>query len=151
MSIEELFELARVNGASSGEVALRRPLRRGLARLVARPGSEGALAPTAALGRGAKRVFDVSVAVALLLVLAPLLLAVALAIRLESPGPAFFRCRRVGMGGELFDMFKFRKMADGAQGPPLRGSDDERFTRLGRVLASTRLDGSSSSTSCSAR
>jgi lipopolysaccharide/colanic/teichoic acid biosynthesis glycosyltransferase/dTDP-glucose pyrophosphorylase len=72
--------------------------------------------------------------------LAPSLLLVALAIRLDSPGPAFFRCRRVGAGGRPFDMLKFRKMVDGANGPPLRSSDDERHTRLGRFLAGTKLD-----------
>jgi lipopolysaccharide/colanic/teichoic acid biosynthesis glycosyltransferase/dTDP-glucose pyrophosphorylase len=141
VSIEELLDQAYPHGASSGEVALRRPWRRGLARLAVRSrgsGIHGAL--PAALSRGAKRALDLSVAGALLVFLAPILVLVALAIRLDSPGPVFFRCRRVGEGGRDFDMLKFRKMVHGAQGPPLRSSDDERYTRLGSFLAGTRLD-----------
>jgi lipopolysaccharide/colanic/teichoic acid biosynthesis glycosyltransferase/dTDP-glucose pyrophosphorylase len=51
-----------------------------------------------------------------------------------------YRCRRVGRGGREFAMLKFRKMRVGAGGPPLRAPDDDRYTRFGRVLASTRID-----------
>jgi NDP-mannose synthase len=94
----------------------------------------------AKLDRAAKRVLDVLVSAVLLLVLAPILVLVAALIRLDSPGPAFYRCRRVGSHGRGFDMLKFRKMVDGATGSPLRASEDERYTRLGRFLAATRLD-----------
>ncbi len=134
------MEQARANFASSGEVALRHPARRGLARLAARTGSNWASALTAALDRAARRALDVGAAGTLLLVLSPMLILVVIAIRLESPGAAFFRCRRVGIGGHPFDMLKFRKMFHGATGPPLRTSEDDRYTRLGRFLASTRLD-----------
>ncbi len=90
----------------------------------------------AALQRG----LDILVAAALLLVLAPVILMVALAIKLESRGPAFYRCRRIGRGGREFGMLKFRKMHDGAQGPALASWDDGRFTRLGPFLARTKLD-----------
>jgi NDP-mannose synthase len=140
LSIEELLDQTFPNGASSGQVVLRHPIRRGLERL-ARSESDGVSASLpAALGRGAKRALDLSVAGALLALLAPLLLLVALAIRVDSPGPALFRCRRVGAGGRQFNMLKFRKMVHGAKGPPLRSGDDDRYTRLGRFLVRTRLD-----------
>ena len=86
------------------------------------------------------RVFDTSSAVFLLAALAPVAIALAVAIKLESRGPALYRSRRVGVGGREFDMLKFRKMPDGAGGPPLTAPEDERFTQLGRFLARTKLD-----------
>jgi lipopolysaccharide/colanic/teichoic acid biosynthesis glycosyltransferase len=89
---------------------------------------------------GAKRLLDLTVAVVLLLLFAPLFLAVAVAIKLDSPGPVFYRCRRIGLeGGELM-MLKFRKMWDGASGLPLTASADDRLTRVGRVITDLKLD-----------
>jgi lipopolysaccharide/colanic/teichoic acid biosynthesis glycosyltransferase len=93
-----------------------------------------------ALGRSAKRGLDLAVASTLLVVLLPLIAVVAAAIKLDSRGPAFFRCRRVGYGGREFGMLKFRKMAHDAAGGALTAPEDDRFTRLGRVLAKTKLD-----------
>jgi lipopolysaccharide/colanic/teichoic acid biosynthesis glycosyltransferase len=93
-----------------------------------------------ALGRFAKRGLDVVAASVLLLVLLPLIVVVAVAIRLDSRGPAFFRCRRVGYGGREFAMLKFRKMVHDASGGALTAPEDDRFTRFGRVLAKTKLD-----------
>jgi lipopolysaccharide/colanic/teichoic acid biosynthesis glycosyltransferase len=93
-----------------------------------------------ALGRFAKRGMDVVAASALLLLLLPLIAVVAVAIRLDSRGPAFFRCRRVGHGGREFSMLKFRKMVHDAGGGALTAPEDDRFTRFGRVLAKTKLD-----------
>lgn len=87
-----------------------------------------------------KRVLDVAFAAAALVVLSPLILAVALAVRLESRGPVFFRCRRVGLGGATLSMLKFRKMRDGVAGSPLTAVRDDRFTRIGSFLAKTKLD-----------
>jgi lipopolysaccharide/colanic/teichoic acid biosynthesis glycosyltransferase len=87
-----------------------------------------------------KRALDVVVAAALLFLVAPVILIVALAIRLESAGPAFYRCRRIGRGGHEFHMIKFRKMHDGAKGPALASWEDDRFTRMGPFLAGTKLD-----------
>jgi lipopolysaccharide/colanic/teichoic acid biosynthesis glycosyltransferase len=95
---------------------------------------------TALLDAAAKRVLDVTAAVTFLLMLAPLVAVLVAAIRLDSRGPAFYRSRRVGRRGREFGMLKFRKMRDGAGGPALTSTDDERFTRLGRFLASTKLD-----------
>jgi lipopolysaccharide/colanic/teichoic acid biosynthesis glycosyltransferase len=88
----------------------------------------------------AKRLVDVVASAALLVLLFPVIAVVAVAIKVESRGSVFFRCRRVGLGGCEFQMLKFRKMYDGASGPPLTLSSDVRLTRVGRVLASTKLD-----------
>lgn len=92
------------------------------------------------LDAGLKRVLDLSVAATLLLVLTPLIVVLAVAIKLESRGPVFYRCRRVGRYGADLEMLKFRKMHDGATGSALAATDDERFTRLGWFLARTKLD-----------
>jgi lipopolysaccharide/colanic/teichoic acid biosynthesis glycosyltransferase len=83
---------------------------------------------------------DVVAAATLLLVLFPLILVVAVAIKLDSRGPAFYRCRRTGFRGREFGMVKFRKMTEDAAGGALTAPEDDRFTRLGRVLAKTKLD-----------
>jgi lipopolysaccharide/colanic/teichoic acid biosynthesis glycosyltransferase len=83
---------------------------------------------------------DVVLAAALLVVLLPFLLIAALAIVLESRGGVFYRCTRVGRGGVVFPMLKFRKMRVDAAGPALTARDDERLTGVGRVLARTKVD-----------
>lgn len=90
-----------------------------------------------------KRAFAAAAAGAGLLLAAPLMLAVAAAIRLDSPGPALFRQARVGYRGQLFLLYKFRSMharadASGLEPPAIPG--DRRFTRLGAWLRRTRLD-----------
>jgi len=87
-----------------------------------------------------KRLLDITVAALALVVLGPLIAAVALAVKLDSRGPAFFPCSRVGRGGHHLAMLKFRKMRDGVSGPPLTAAQDDRFTRIGRFLARTKLD-----------
>ncbi len=87
-----------------------------------------------------KRLFDVGVAALALLLLAPLLAALALWIRLDSPGPVFFRQQRVGRHGVPFRIHKFRTMVHGAAGLPLTVGDDPRITRAGAWLRRTRLD-----------
>jgi len=88
-----------------------------------------------------KRLFDVLAAACGLLLLAPVLCAIALWIRLDSPGPALFRQRRVGRHGRLFDIYKFRTMADRPDdGRQLTVGADPRITRAGRFLRRTKLD-----------
>ncbi len=88
-----------------------------------------------------KRLFDVLAAACGLLLLVPVLLAIALWIRLDSPGPALFRQRRVGRHGRLFDIYKFRTMADRPDdGRQLTVGRDPRITRAGRFLRRTKLD-----------
>jgi lipopolysaccharide/colanic/teichoic acid biosynthesis glycosyltransferase len=89
-----------------------------------------------------KRSFDVVAAVLGLLVLGVPMLLVALWIRLDSPGPVFFRQERVGRHGKLFRIHKFRTMTLDAEqrGPQLTVGADARVTRVGRVLRANRLD-----------
>jgi lipopolysaccharide/colanic/teichoic acid biosynthesis glycosyltransferase len=90
--------------------------------------------------RVAKRLLDLAISVLLLVLLLPLIVLLAVAIKLDSRGPVFYRCRRVGFEGSALHMLKFRKMVDGAAGPALTVHDDARFTRMGRFLSSTKLD-----------
>ncbi len=83
-----------------------------------------------------KRAMDVLLTVMALIVLSPLLLLVALLVRLSSPGPIIFRQRRYGLDGQIIDVFKFRTMKvteDGAVVPQAT-RDDERVTSIGRLL-----------------
>lgn len=87
-----------------------------------------------------KRLFDLLFATAGLLLLAPLLAALALWVKLDSPGPACYRQERVGRHGVPFHIHKLRTMFTGAQGLPLTVGADARITRAGRMLRRTRLD-----------
>ena len=89
----------------------------------------------------AKRVLDVSLSGLALLLLWPGLALLALAIKLDSPGPVFFRQQRVGQGGRLFCIHKFRTMRvhDGV-GLQVTVAGDTRVTRVGRLLRRTKLD-----------
>ncbi len=89
----------------------------------------------------ARRTLDIAGSLAGLIVLSPLLLAAALAVRLSSPGPVLFRQARVGAGGRSFTLYKFRSMrvASGG-GPELTLRDDARVTLVGRVIRSMSID-----------
>ncbi|MBU6427494.1 MAG: sugar transferase [Cyanobacteria bacterium REEB65] len=76
----------------------------------------------------------------MLVVLGPLLLLVALAVRIDSPGPALFTQDRVGRFGRRFRIYKFRTMRTDLSGPLLTQTNDPRITRLGRFLRRTSLD-----------
>ena len=88
----------------------------------------------------AKRLFDLLGATLALLLLAPLLLIVALWVKLDSPGPVFYRQERVGRFGVPFFIHKFRSMRADAAGLPLTVGDDPRITRAGGWLRRTRVD-----------
>jgi len=92
--------------------------------------------------RRGKRLFDLLASVAGLLVLSPILLVCAAAIRLASPGPVLFRQLRMGRDGKLFRIYKFRTMIQGAesQGGHITSSRDRRITRVGRFLRYWKLD-----------
>lgn len=103
--------------------------------------------------RALKRVMDVTLATIIGLLLLPLLGSIALAIKLDSPGPALFRQLRVGKGGRQFWCYKFRSMHQGAEndleqlkayneadGPLFKMRNDPRQTRVGRWLRRTSLD-----------
>jgi lipopolysaccharide/colanic/teichoic acid biosynthesis glycosyltransferase len=89
-----------------------------------------------------KRAFDIVVSVATLLILLPLFLALALAIKIDSPGPIFFRQRRVGRGFLLFSIYKFRTMVVDApeRGLSITPRGDPRITHLGHYLRKTKID-----------
>ncbi len=89
-----------------------------------------------------KRLFDLAASLVALVLFAPLLLLIALAIKLDSPGPVFFRQPRVGRGGRVFRIHKFRTMGADApqQGGLLTIGADPRITRVGHWLRDRRLD-----------
>jgi lipopolysaccharide/colanic/teichoic acid biosynthesis glycosyltransferase len=87
-----------------------------------------------------RRLLDVTVAGALLLVLAPLLAVLAVLVRTTSTGPALFRHIRVGRNGRPFVLLKLRTMRVDAPGPPITSGGDPRITRLGAWLRRTKLD-----------
>jgi putative colanic acid biosynthesis UDP-glucose lipid carrier transferase len=94
-------------------------------------------------GRLAKRVEDVALATALLAVCSPLMLLIAAAVRLDSPGPALFRQKRVGFNNDTFEVLKFRTMHHRAvpeHEVPQARPGDPRVTRVGRWLRRTSLD-----------
>lgn len=140
----------RSDAATSGSSS--NPGLRISADAVARTG--GSVTP---LGGGIKRVMDISGASVALVVIAPVMLLIALMVRLSSKGPAIFRHRRVGFGGQSFDCFKFRSMrmdADVALARLLESDEaaraeweathkltrDPRITRVGAFLRRTSLD-----------
>jgi sugar transferase (PEP-CTERM system associated) len=92
--------------------------------------------------RAVKRVVDLLLAAAGLVIAAPLMLLTALAVRLESPGPVLYRQERVGENGRIFTLCKFRSMrTDAENGTPVWAKEkDDRVTRVGRVFRITRLD-----------
>ncbi len=98
------------------------------------------------MSRVAKRALDILVASVLLIALAPLMVAVAVAIKLDSRGPVLFLQPRTGRGGHLFRLLKFRSMHVGSpvlvreDGAIVKGKHDTRVTRVGRVLRRFSLD-----------
>lgn len=89
-----------------------------------------------------KRLMDIVISGCALLVLWPLLLLIALAIKLDDPGPVFYRQVRVGRGGREFRIFKFRTMVVDAdkKGLAITVGRDSRITRVGAFLRKTKLD-----------
>jgi sugar transferase (PEP-CTERM system associated) len=95
------------------------------------------------ISAASKRLFDIVVSAIILIVFAPLILATALLVKLESRGPAFFRQRRVGLYGQPFEILKLRSMREDAEvgGKAVWAQkDDPRVTRLGRVIRKLRID-----------
>jgi exopolysaccharide biosynthesis polyprenyl glycosylphosphotransferase len=109
--------------------------------------------PNDVFALGVKRAIDVVLSAAALVLLAPLLAGVAVAIRVDSPGPILFRQRRTGVNGREFTLLKFRSMYQDAEarlealrarneasGPVFKIRDDPRVTRIGRFLRRTSID-----------
>ncbi|MEM5371896.1 undecaprenyl-phosphate glucose phosphotransferase [Paraburkholderia azotifigens] len=90
-----------------------------------------------------KEIFDRVFAFVVLVAISPILLAIAIAVKLSSPGSVFFRQHRKGMNGDVFSIYKFRTMYQGADKPGTvvqARKGDARVTRVGRFLRSTSLD-----------
>lgn len=90
-----------------------------------------------------KRFFDIVLSVLILFLLFPVYLVTAIAVRLDSEGPALLKQARLGRGGKVFYMYKFRSMCVGAErmGTGVySGKDDARVTRVGRFLRATSMD-----------
>ncbi|WP_198371957.1 exopolysaccharide biosynthesis polyprenyl glycosylphosphotransferase [Roseomonas rosulenta] len=134
-----------LSGASWSEAAAARDASRGRVDLETLPADwlDGA----AIVGEGrairlVRRSFDILGSLMLILAVLPLLLLTALAIRLESRGPVFYRQERVGKDGRVFTLFKFRSMTVDAErdGPCWAQQRDPRVTRVGRLIRLTRID-----------
>lgn len=129
-----------------GEILLDRDVLLGAVAIGNHQGSDTlvmSLGPLNVVNRIQKRCFDVFAAGLLLLILAPLLIFTALAIKLDSPGPVLFRQRRVGLGNRHFDILKFRSMRSDscdADGDRSTGREDDRITRVGRFIRRTSID-----------
>ncbi|MCM8731999.1 exopolysaccharide biosynthesis polyprenyl glycosylphosphotransferase [Hephaestia sp. GCM10023244] len=99
--------------------------------------------PLGLFDRAVKRAFDVAVAAVVLILLSPLLLLIAIAIKLDSPGPLLFRQVRIGRANKMFEMLKFRSMrADNcdALGDQSTQRGDTRITRVGAIIRKTSID-----------
>jgi exopolysaccharide biosynthesis polyprenyl glycosylphosphotransferase len=102
---------------------------------------------------GLKRIIDFCIAVVVLILLAPILIVIAILIKIDSEGPVFFRQKRVGLNGRIFTLYKFRSMRNGAEnelsqlssfnemsGPVFKMREDPRVTKVGRFLRRFSLD-----------
>ncbi len=90
-----------------------------------------------------RRFFDLLVSLTMFLLFLPSWIIIAIAIKLDSPGTILYSQERVGKGGRIFRIFKFRSMRSDAEkyaGPQLATRNDPRITRVGRILRKTRLD-----------
>jgi sugar transferase (PEP-CTERM system associated) len=94
-------------------------------------------------GNAVKRLFDLAVSGILLLLALPIMLVTAVCIFLESGAPVFYRQERVGQGGRVFTLYKFRSMRNEAESdgkPRWAGTNDDRTTRVGRFIRKWRID-----------
>lgn len=90
-----------------------------------------------------KRFVDIVISLLVLVVLSPVFLITAIAIKLNSKGPVIFKQRRLGFGGKEFDIYKFRSMVQNAEhtgSGVYSGKDDARVTAVGRIIRATSID-----------
>ena len=93
--------------------------------------------------RYVKRVLDVVIATIAAILLSPLMLITAIAVKAESDGPALFKQDRIGLGGKVFKIYKFRSMCQGAEhtgSGVYSGADDMRVTKVGKIIRATSID-----------
>ena len=89
------------------------------------------------------RALDIAGSLAILLISMPIIVLVALAIKITSPGPSLYKQQRIGKDGKTFTLYKFRTMVKDAEkkvGPVLAKQDDSRVTKIGKILRTTRFD-----------
>lgn len=88
-----------------------------------------------------KRVIDIMLSLFILIVLSPVLIIAAIAIKLDSKGPVIFKQKRLGLGGKEFYIYKFRSMCVGAEkGGVYSDNSDKRVTKVGNILRKTSID-----------
>ncbi len=90
----------------------------------------------------AKRTFDIIVSTSVLLIFSPIFLLGSILAKIQSSGPVFYKAKRIGLGGKIFELFKFRTMVENADkiGIGLTTHKDSRVTSIGRFLRYTKLD-----------
>ena len=90
-----------------------------------------------------KRLIDVVIAALIMIFLSPLMAFTAVAVKLESDGPAIFKQDRLGLNGKVFKIYKFRSMCQGAEHTGTgvySGADDMRVTKVGKIIRATSID-----------
>lgn len=90
-----------------------------------------------------KRFLDIAVALVAAIILSPVMAITAIAVRLESEGPALFKQDRLGLNGKVFKIYKFRSMCQGAEHTGTgvySGADDMRVTKVGKIIRATSID-----------
>lgn len=90
-----------------------------------------------------KRLIDIGISLCVLVILSPVFLFTAIAIKCESPGPVIFKQKRLGLGGKEFYIYKFRSMVQNAEhtgSGVYSGKGDARVTRVGKVIRATSID-----------
>jgi lipopolysaccharide/colanic/teichoic acid biosynthesis glycosyltransferase len=138
MSATTAQEIARPSSTPGQSVAAQAPAELGVMPTAEVAGSGSSMREV--LSSAAIRIFDVVAAALLLIVLLPLIAMALIAVRVESSGPACFRCDRVGYRGRRLRMLKFRKMRRDAQGLALTTRQDLRLTRIGGLLSRLKID-----------
>lgn len=92
------------------------------------------------MGKGIPRFLEIVIAFGGLILLSPILLIVAVLVKITSPGPIFFCQKRVGLNGKEFTLYKFRTMKVQQSGPLVTAASDDRITKIGRILRKTKFD-----------
>ncbi len=90
-----------------------------------------------------KRLLDIIISLLVLIILSPIMLITAIAVKATSPGPVIFKQRRLGLGGKEFNIFKFRSMVQNAEytgSGVYSGKNDARVTKVGRIIRATSID-----------
>lgn len=105
-----------------------------------RENRQDSFAESALLGKGIPRPVEVALALFVLVISAPFIVVAAIAVALTSRGPAVFRQERVGRGGLPFVLYKLRTMRPSPNGVGVTSGDDDRITKVGRLLRRTKVD-----------